>query len=49
MPAEEQQIEQLLWFNPTFFSQSGKLDISNLDLKERDPMALFEGNSILRN
>ena len=46
----EQQIETLLWFNPiTFFSQSGKLDISNLDVEERDPMALFEGNSILRN
>lgn len=48
----ENDIEQLLWRNPIeFFSQSGKLDISELDVASNgiNPFALFEGNSILRN
>ena len=50
---EEQKIERLLWTNPIeFMGQSGKLDLSELDLSTAGPVdvsALFEGSSIQRS
>jgi uncharacterized protein len=42
----EADIERIVWHNPVaFFSQSGKLDLSEPAIDQRE---LFEGNSVLR-
>jgi predicted metal-dependent TIM-barrel fold hydrolase len=42
----EEDVEQVLWRNPTaFFGQSGRLDLSDAEI---DPAATFGENSILR-
>lgn len=44
----EEDIETIVWQNPvTFFSQSGKLDLCNVE-PAIDPSRVWEGNSVLR-
>jgi hypothetical protein len=46
-PAEE--IERVVWHNPVaFFSQSGRLDLSQVERPRIDQSQLYEGNSVLR-
>ena len=46
----EDLIDKVCWKNPvTFFSQSGRLDLADLDQSVRvDQRDLWQGNSVLR-
>jgi predicted metal-dependent TIM-barrel fold hydrolase len=44
-----EEIERVVWHNPVaFFSQSGRLDLSEVEQPRIDQSQLYEGNSVLR-